>query len=132
MRGPVQGGKEAMMKLKFGSAGRLVFSKTIGVSFALMLSMSLAGAPVVKAEPSDEMRELVKKQKLKSKGLLGSYTPLSQKVDPTPSSKAVTETEIFSTQVVEPMLSLGGLAAMHAAEGKYAASQRSMTQLRHS
>ena len=63
------------MILKFGSAGRLFFSKAIGVSLAVMLGMSLAGAPFVKAEPSDEMRELVKKQKLKSKGLLGSYTP---------------------------------------------------------
>jgi hypothetical protein len=35
--------------LKSGSAGRL-FSKTIGVSLAVMLSMSLTGAPVVKAE----------------------------------------------------------------------------------
>jgi murein L,D-transpeptidase YcbB/YkuD len=110
-----------MMVLKFGSASRLLFSKTIGVLLALMLSMSLAGAPVVKAEPSDEMRELVKKQKLKSKGLLGSYTPSTLKADPTPSGKAVTETEIFSTQVVEPMLSTSGMAKMQAAESKYAA-----------
>ena len=41
--------------------------------------------------------------------------------DPTPSGKAVTETEIFSTQVVEPMLSLDGAAEMQAAESKYAA-----------
>ena len=118
---PVQGGNEAMMILKFGSASRLLFSKTIGISLAVMLSMSLVGAPVVKAEPSDEMRELVKKQKLKSKGLLGSYTPSTLKADPTPSGKAVTETEIFSTQVVEPMLSIGGMAQMQAAESKYAA-----------
>ena len=63
------------MFLKFGSAGKLLFSKAIGVSLAVMLSLSLAGAPVVKAEQSDEMREFIKKQKLKSKGLLGSYTP---------------------------------------------------------
>lgn len=109
------------MFLRFGSAGRLFFSKTIGVSLAVMLSMSLAGAPVVKAEPSDEMRGLVNKQKLKSKGLLGSYTPATLKADPTPSGKAVTETEIFSTQVVEPMLTLDGAAEMQAAESKYAA-----------
>lgn len=109
------------MFLRFGSAGRMLFSKTIGVSLAVVLGMSLAGAPLVKAEPSDEMRELVKKQKLKSKGLLGSYTPAALKVDPTPSGKAVTETEIFSTQVVEPMLSLDGAAEMQAAESKYAA-----------
>ncbi|MDP1700585.1 MAG: L,D-transpeptidase family protein [Aestuariivirga sp.] len=109
------------MVLKFGSAGRLLFSKTIGVSLAAMLSMSLAGAPVVKAEPSDEMREFVKKQKLKSKGLLGSYTPSTLKADPTPSGKAVTATEVFSTQVVAPMLSAGGMAEMRAAESKYAA-----------
>ena len=121
MRGPVQGGKEAMMFLNFGLSGRLFFAKAIGVSLAVMLGLSLVNAPVVKAEQSDEMRELLKKQKLKSMGLLGSYTPSSQQVDPTPSGKAVTETEIFSTQVVEPMLSLGGLAEMQAAEGKYAA-----------
>lgn len=109
------------MVLKFGSAGRLLFSKTIGVSLAVLLSMSLAGAPIVKAEQSDAMRELVKKQKLKSKGLLGSYTPSTLKADPTPSGKAVTETEIFSTQVVEPMLSASGIAGMQAAESKYAA-----------
>ncbi len=109
------------MFLKFGSAGKLLFSKAIGVSLAVMLSMSLAGVPVVKAEQSDAMRELIKKQKLKSKGLLGSYSPTSLKADPTPSGKAVTETEIFSTQVVEPMLSLGGVAEMQAAESKYAA-----------
>ncbi len=63
------------MILKFGSAGRLLFSKTIGVSLAVMLSVSLTGAPVVKAEQSDVMRELVNKQKLKSKGILGSYMP---------------------------------------------------------
>ena len=109
------------MFLKFGSAGKLLFSKAIGVSLAVMLSMSLAGVPVVKAEQSDATREFIKKQKLKSKGLLGSYTPSSLKADPTPSGKAVTETEIFSTQVVEPMLSLGGVAEMQAAESKYAA-----------
>ncbi|HUQ36063.1 MAG TPA: L,D-transpeptidase family protein [Aestuariivirga sp.] len=98
-----------------------MFSKTVGVSLAVMLSISLTGAPVVKAEPSDEMRELVKKQKLKSKGLLGSYMPATLTADPTPSGKAVTETEIFSTQVVEPMLSLNGAAEMQAAESKYAA-----------
>ncbi len=109
------------MFLRFGSAGRLFFSKTIGVSLAVMLSMSVAGALVVKAEPSDEMRGLVNKQRLKSKGMLGSYTPATLKADPTPSGKAVTETEIFSTQVVEPMLTLDGSAEMQAAESKYAA-----------
>jgi peptidoglycan hydrolase-like protein with peptidoglycan-binding domain len=109
------------MFLKFGSAGKFLFSKAVGVSLAVMLSMSLAGAPVVKAEPSDEMRELVKKQKLKSKGLLGSYAPSTLKADPIPSGKAVTETEVFSTEVVEPMLSASGMAEMQAAESKYAA-----------
>jgi murein L,D-transpeptidase YcbB/YkuD len=117
----VQGGKEAMMYLNFGSAGRLFFSRAIGVSLAAMLGLSLVNAPVVKAEQSDEMREFIKKQKLKRKGLLGSYTPSSQNADPTPSGEATTETEIFSTQVVEPMLSLGGAAEMQTAESKYAA-----------
>ena len=109
------------MFLKFGSTGRLLFSKTIGVLLAVMLSMSLAGAPVVKAEPSEEMRDFIKKQKLKGKGLFGSSSPSTLTADPTPSGKAVTETEIFSTQVVEPMLSLDGAAGIRAAESKYAA-----------
>ena len=109
------------MFLKFGSAGKLLFTKTIGVSLAVMLCMPLAGVPVVKAEPSDEMRELIKKRKLKRMGLIGTNTPTTLKADPTPSGRAVTETEIFSTQVVEPMLSLDGAAAMRAAESKYAA-----------
>ena len=67
------------MFLKLDSAAKLFFSKAVGVSLAVMLGLSLADAPVVKAEPSDEMRELIKKQKLKSKGLLGSYTPSTPK-----------------------------------------------------
>ncbi len=109
------------MFLNFGSAGKMLFSKVIGVSLALMLGLSLADAPAVKAEQTDEMRDLIKKQKLKNKGLFGNYTPSTGKVDPTPSGKAVTETEIFSTQIVQPMLSMGGTAEMHAAESKYAA-----------
>ena len=62
---------------KIWFCGQIIVFKAIGVSLAVMLGMSLAGAPVVKAEQSDEMRELVKKQKLKSKGLLGSYTPVN-------------------------------------------------------
>lgn len=52
----MQDGKEAIMFLKFGSAGKLFFSKAIGVSLAVMLGFSLVNAPVVKAEQSDEMR----------------------------------------------------------------------------
>jgi murein L,D-transpeptidase YcbB/YkuD len=116
----VQGGKEAMMYSKFGFAAKL-FSKAIGVSLAVMLSLSLANVATVKAEQSDEMREFLKKQKLKRNGLLGVYAPSSHDAAPTPSGKATTETEVFSTQVVEPMLSVGGAAEMQAAESKYAA-----------
>lgn len=109
------------MFLKLDSAAKLFFSRAVGVSVAVMLSLSLVNAPVVKAEQSDEMREFIKKQKLKKKGLLGTYAPSGHDAAPIPSGKAVTETEIFSTQVVEPMLSLGGMVAMQAAESKYAA-----------
>jgi len=109
------------MYLTFGSAGRLFFSRVIGVSLAVMLGMSLVNAPVVKAEPSDEMRELIKKQKLKSKGLLGSNASSGHDAAPIPSGKAITETQIFSTEVVEPMLAASGTAEMQAAERKYAA-----------
>ena len=40
---------------------------------------------------------------------------------PVASGKATTETEVFTGQVVEPMLSLSGAAEMQAAENKYAA-----------
>ena len=60
------------MYLKFGFAGKL-FSKAIGISLAVMLSLSLANVTTVKAEQSDEMREFLKKQKLKRNGLLGSH-----------------------------------------------------------
>ena len=61
------------MYLKFGFAGKSVISKAIGVSLAVMLSLSLVNVPAAKAEQSDEMREFLKKQKLKRKGLLGTY-----------------------------------------------------------
>jgi peptidoglycan hydrolase-like protein with peptidoglycan-binding domain len=120
-RGPALGGNEATMYSTFGPAGRLIFSKVIGLTLAGMLGMSMVNAPAVKAEPSDEMRELVKNQRLKSKGLLGSNAASGHDAAPIPSGKAVTETEIFSTEVVEPMLSAGGTAKLQAAESKYAA-----------
>ena len=109
------------MFLNFGSESRLFFSRVIGISLAVMLGLSLVDAPAVKAEQSEEMRKLIKKEKLKRKGLFGAYAPSRQDAAPIASGKAVTETEIFSTQVVEPMLSLDGMVAMQAAESKYAA-----------
>jgi L,D-transpeptidase YcbB len=116
----VQGGKEAMMYSKFGFAGKL-FSKAIGISLAVMLSFSFVNVTTVKAEQSDEMREFVKKQKLKRNGLLGTYNSSNHDAAPVASGKATTETEVFTGQVVEPMLSLGSAAEMQAAENKYAA-----------
>jgi L,D-transpeptidase YcbB len=116
----VQGGKEAMMYSKFSFADKL-FSKALGVSLAVMLSFSFVNVATVKAEQSDEMREFLKKQKLKRNGLLGVYTPSSHDAAPTPSGKATTETEVYTGQVVEPMLSVSGAAEMQAAESKYAA-----------
>ena len=115
----MQGGKEAMMYLKFGFAGKL-FSMAIGVCLAVMLSLSLANVTTVKAEQSDEMREFLKKQKLRRNGLLGANVS-TRDAAPAASGRATTETEVFTGQVVEPMLSLSGTAEMQAAADKYAA-----------
>ncbi len=107
------------MYLKFGFAGKL-FSMAIGVCLAVMLSLSLANVATVKAEQSDEMREFLKKQKLRRSGLLGANVS-THDAAPAASGKATTETEVFTGQIVEPMLSLSGAAEMQAAEDKYAA-----------
>jgi L,D-transpeptidase YcbB len=117
----VQGGNEAKMIFKLRFEGKSVISKAIGASLAVMLSLSLVNVPAVKAEQSDEMREFVKKQKLKRKGLLGTYDSSNHDVAPAASGKATTETEVFTGQIVEPMLSLTGVGALQAAENKYAA-----------
>ena len=108
------------MYSKFGFAGKL-FSKAIGVSLAVMLSFSLVNVATVKAEQSDEMREFLKKQKLKRNGLLGTYAPSTHDAAPVASGRATTQTEVFTGQAVEPMLSVSGAAEMQAAENKYAA-----------
>ena len=107
------------MYLKFGFAGKL-FSMAIGVCLAVMLSFSLANVATVRAEQSDEMREFLKKQKLRRNGLLGANVS-TRDAAPTASGRATTETEVFTGQVVEPMLSLSGTAEMQAAADKYAA-----------
>ena len=107
------------MYLKFGFAGKL-FSMAIGVCLAVMLSLSLANVTTVKAEQSDEMREFLKKQKLRRNGLLGANVS-TRDAAPAASGRATTETEVFTGQVVEPMLSLSGTAEMQAAADKYAA-----------
>jgi hypothetical protein len=109
------------MILKLRSEGKSVISKAIGASLAVMLSLSLVDVPAVKAEQSDEMREFIKKQKLKRKGLLGAYAPSTHDAAPAASGKATTETEVFTSQIIEPMLSLTGVGALQAAENKYAA-----------
>jgi hypothetical protein len=109
------------MFLKFGSAGKSVISKAVGVSLAVMLNLSLVNVPAVRAEQSDEMREMLRKQRLKTQGLLGASVPSNQAFTPTASGKATTETEVFTSQIVEPMLSVTGTAAMQAAEDKYTA-----------
>ena len=92
----------------------------IGVCLAVMLSLSLANVTTVKAEQSDEMREFLKKQKLRRNGLLGANVS-TRDAAPAASGRATTETEVFTGQVVEPMLSLSGTAEMQAAADKYAA-----------
>ncbi len=107
------------MYLKFGFAGKSI-SMAIGVCLAVMLSLSLANVTTVKAEQSDEMREFLKKQKLRRNGGLGANVS-THDAAPAASGRATTETEVFTGQVVEPMLSLSGAAEMQAAEDKYAA-----------
>ena len=109
------------MLLKFGLSGRSTVAKAVGISLAVMLSLSIGGAPVVKAEQSDEMRDFIKQQKLKRKGLLGNASASDHEFTPTASGKASTETEVFTNQTVEPMLSPGGVGALQTAESKYAA-----------
>ena len=109
------------MFLKSGSAGRTYFSRIIGVSFAVMLGLSFVGVPAVKAEQSDEMRDFLNKQKLKRKGIVGTNDTSAHSSAPLASGKATTETEVFTSQIVEPMLTTGGVAELQAAEGKYAA-----------
>ena len=116
------------MYLKLGFAGKL-FSMGIGVCLAVMLSLSLANIATVRAEQSDEMREFLKKQKLRRSGLVGANVS-THDAAPAASGKATTETEVFTGQVVEPMLSLRGAAEIQAAEDKYAAivSNRRLAQ----
>ena len=109
------------MFLKSGSAGRSYFSKVMGVSFAVMLGLAFVDAPAVKAEQSDEMRDFLNKQKLKRKGIIGTNDTSAHSAAPLASGKATTETEVFTSQIVEPMLTTGGVAALQAAENKYAA-----------
>ena len=90
------------MFLKSGSAGKSYFSKAIGVSFAVMLGLSFVAASAVRAEQSDEMRDFLNKQKLKRKGILGSNDTSIHAV-PVGTGKATTATEVFTSQVVEPM-----------------------------
>lgn len=108
------------MYLKFGFAGKSI-SMAIGVCLAVMLSLSFANVTTVKAEQSDEMREFLKKQKLRRNGGLGTNTRSTQDAAPIASGKATTETEVFTSQIVEPMLSQAGAGEMQAAEDKYAA-----------
>ena len=109
------------MLLKSGSVGKSAISKAVGISLAVMLGLSLVHVPAVKAEQSEETRDAIRQQKLKKKGLFGAYAPSNQAFKPTASGKATTETEVFTSQIVEPMLSLNGVAELQAAEDKYAA-----------
>ena len=109
------------MFLKIGFAGKSVISKAVGISLAVMLGLSLVHVPVVRAEPSEEARDAMRQQKLKKKGLFGAFAPSNQAFTPTASGKATTETEVFTDQIVEPMLSVNGVAELQAAEAKYAA-----------
>ena len=106
------------MFLRLGPVGKSVFSKAFGVSLAIMLGLSLVEAPVVKAEQSDAAIEAIKKRKLKRSGLTAEPAHASV---PGSSGRATTETEVLTSQIVEPMLALNGGAALQAAEDKYAA-----------
>ena len=109
------------MILKIGSAGNLVIARVLAVSLMVMLGTSMLNASTAKAEQSDEARDANRLKRLQKSGPLGSYAPSDHGFTPIASGKATTETEVFTNQVVEPMLSLGGVAALRQAENKYAA-----------
>jgi L,D-transpeptidase YcbB len=102
------------MFLKFRS-----MRKSVSVSLAVMLTACLLGAQVVRAEMSEEQRQELFNKK---HGMVGqprnSTTTTSH--GPAPQGKATTQTEVISSQNVEPMLSVNGPSGITAAETKYA------------
>ncbi len=109
------------MLLKSDSVGDSVFLRVLAIWLIAMLTPYLVDVSPVRAEQSDEMRELTKKQKLRRNGLLGAYAPLNHEAPPVVSGRATTETEVFISQTVEPMLSADSMGELQAAESKYAA-----------
>lgn len=96
-------------------------SKVLGIAFAVMLGLSFVNSPPVKAEPSSEMREFLRKQRLKIKGALPSEDTSFHASAPANAGKVTTATEVLVNQNVQPMLAYGGVEAMRAAAAKYAA-----------
>lgn len=118
-RGPGQGGEEAMMVTRFGFAHGTVVSKLLAVSLLAIVGTGVFNTSNAKAEPSEETREANRLNRLKKFGLPVA-APSDHSFTPIVTGKATTQTEVFATQNVEPMLSISGLAALQAAEKKYA------------
>ena len=106
------------MFLNFGTMRKSVVLKSVGVSLAVMLSVSLLSANIVRAEMSDEARQAIIDKKNKKSGFT-SPSAQSNSHGPVPQGKATTETEVFTSQNIEPMLSLNGPSALQSAEQRY-------------
>ena len=106
------------MFLNLGTMRKSVVLKTVGVSLAVMLSASILNANAARAEMSDEARQAILDKKNKKNGV-SSPALQSNSHGPVPQGKATTETEVFSGQNIEPMLSLNGPSALQNAEQRY-------------
>ena len=94
--------------------------KSIVVSLALMLSISIVGVQAARAGMSDDERQaaMEKSRGLKHAGGATNYAGSNH--GPVPQGKATTQTEVLNGQNVEPMLSVNGETALQAAETRYA------------
>ena len=99
------------MFFKFGSA-----RKSIVVSLVVLIGLSIPVAQIARAGMSDEERLANFNKK---RGIKASTAVSNDGHGPAPQGKATTETEVFTTQNVEPMLSLSGSSNMLAAETRY-------------
>jgi L,D-transpeptidase YcbB len=108
-------GNEALMFLKSGSV-----RKSILVSLAVMLNVSVMGAHLARAGMSDEERQALFNKMHGLKAAPGVSSSATSSHGPVPQGKATTATEVFTAQNVEPMLSVNGPSALQAAESRYA------------
>ena len=108
------------MFLKIGSARKSAFLKFVGMPLAVMLSFSILSARLVHAELSEEDRVAAFNKAHHLKNSEGTYGGTASSHTPMAQGKATTQTEVFTGQNVQPMLSVSGAAALQAAESRYA------------